>query len=139
MGLAAALAVVFTSATGALAANLTPSFAPPAPWVDVAPVPEAPPVQDAAAVQTLLDDNQSRLSPDGDSYYNRRIKKILKPEGLTGMTSFGHTWARTPRASPSTGCGSSGTARPSTCWATARRCWCCAAKPTWSAPRWTAG
>lgn len=93
LGLVAALAVAFASSPAALAANLTPAFAPPPAWVDVAPVPESPPVQDSAAVQTLLEDNQSRLSPDGDVYYNRRIKKILKPEGLTGLTSFGQTWS----------------------------------------------
>jgi hypothetical protein len=93
LGLIAALAVAFASSPAALAATLTPSFAPPPAWVDIAPVPEAPPVQGAAAVQTLLDDNQSRLSPDGDAYYNRRIRKILKPEGLPGMTSFGQTWS----------------------------------------------
>jgi transglutaminase-like putative cysteine protease len=89
----AALAVCFASAPSVLAASLAPSFAPPPAWVDIAPVPAAPPVVDAAAVQTLLDDNQSRLSPDGDAYYNRRIRKILKPEGLSGLTSFGQTWS----------------------------------------------
>jgi hypothetical protein len=93
LGFVAALAVVFASAPAALAANLKPAFAAPPAWVDVAPVPEAPPIQDAAAVQTLLDDNQSRLGPDGDAYYNRRIRKILKPEGLAGLTSFGQTWS----------------------------------------------
>lgn len=92
-GLIAVLAAVFVGGHGALAANLAPGFAPPSAWVDVAPVPPAPPVVDAAAVQTLLDDNQSRLSPDGDAYFNRRIRKILKPEGLTGLTSFGMTWS----------------------------------------------
>ncbi|MDB5423348.1 MAG: hypothetical protein JWQ29_764, partial [Phenylobacterium sp.] len=81
------------SAPPAAAATLTPAFAPPPAWVDVAPVPEAPPVLDAAAVQTLLDDNQYRIGPEGDAFYNRRIKKILKPEGLAGLTSFGETWS----------------------------------------------
>ncbi len=93
LSLVAALAVVCASAPPARAATLTPVFAAPAAWVDVAAVPDAPPVLDAAAVQTLLDDNQSRLGPDGDAYFNRRIKKILKPEGLTGLTSFGQTWS----------------------------------------------
>ena len=93
VGLVAALAVVCASAPPALAASLAPVFTAPPAWVDVAAVPEAPPVLDAAAVQTLLDDNQSRLDPEGDAFFNRRIKKILKPEGLAGLTSFGQTWS----------------------------------------------
>ena len=92
LGFVAALAVLCAGAT-ASGATPIPAFAPPPAWVDIAPVPQAPPVLDAAAIQTILDDNQSRLGPEGDAFYNRRIKKILKPEGLTGLTSFGQTWS----------------------------------------------
>jgi transglutaminase-like putative cysteine protease len=92
LGFIAVSAALLASAPSTWAATLTPAFAAPPAWVDVAPVPEAPPVEDAAAVQPLLDDNQSRLGPDGDAYYNRRIMKILKPEGLAGLTSFGQSW-----------------------------------------------
>ena len=87
----ASLAFAFVIAAPALAAP-KPSFGPPAKWVQVADVPPAPPAEGAPAVQTLLDDNQSRLTPEGDAYYNRRIRKVLKAEGLPAMTSFSVTW-----------------------------------------------
>jgi transglutaminase-like putative cysteine protease len=58
----------------------------------VAEIPAAPATDDAPAVQTLLDDNQSRLTSEGEAYYNRRVRKILRPEGLLGLTSLGFTW-----------------------------------------------
>lgn len=84
-----ATAVLF--ATSALAAP-RPVFGPPPKWVQVAEVPPAPPAEGAPAVQTLLDDNQSRLTPAGDAYYNRRVRKVLKAEGLPALTTFGVTW-----------------------------------------------
>lgn len=86
-GLAAALLI---SAPGLAAPK--PVFGPPPKWVDVAPIPDAPSATDAPAVQTLLDDNQTRLTPQGDTFYNRRVRKVLKPEGLPGLTTFGVTW-----------------------------------------------
>lgn len=77
--------------TAALARD-KPSFVPPPGWADIAPVPPPPPGDDAPAVQTLLDDNQSRLTPQGDSYFNRRIWKIRKAEGLARFTSLGMSW-----------------------------------------------
>ena len=85
------LCALFALATPALAAP-KPQYGPPPKWVDVAPVPDAPPAENAPAIQTLLDDNQSRLTPTGDSYYNRRVQKVLKPEGLAALTTFGVTW-----------------------------------------------
>ncbi|RAK64925.1 DUF3857 domain-containing protein [Phenylobacterium kunshanense] len=69
-----------------------PQYGPPPKWVQVAEVPPAPPAEGAPAVQTLLDDNQSRLTPEGDGYYNRRVRKVLKTEGLPALTTFGVTW-----------------------------------------------
>lgn len=89
--IAAGLAVALMISGPALAAP-KPVFGPPPKWVDVAAVPEAPPAEGAPAVQTLLDDNQSRLTPTGDTFYNRRIRKVLKPEGLSSQTTFGVTW-----------------------------------------------
>lgn len=89
--IAAGLAVALMISVPALAAP-KPVFGPPPKWVDVAAVPEAPPAEGAPAVQTLLDDNQSRLTPTGDTFYNRRIRKVLKPEGLSSQTTFGVTW-----------------------------------------------
>jgi transglutaminase-like putative cysteine protease len=70
-----------------------PAFGPPPAWVDVAPIPEPPPADGAAAVQMVLDDNQTRLGPDGDVYYNRRVLKVLKPEGLASFKSQTFTWS----------------------------------------------
>ena len=69
-----------------------PLFGPPPAWVDVAPVPPAPPEEGAPAVQLLLDDNQTRLDPAGDAYYDRRVFKILKPEGLTSVKTISMVW-----------------------------------------------
>lgn len=88
---AAGLVAALLISTPVLAAP-KPNFGPPPKWVDVAAVPEAPPAEGAPAVQTLLDDNQSRLTPQGDTYYNRRIRKVLKAEGLSSQTTFGVTW-----------------------------------------------
>ncbi len=75
----------------ALAAD-QPLYQPPAAWVDVAPIPAAP-EEGATAVQVLLDDHQSRLSPAGDAYYSRRVIKISKPEGLAGVKSMSVIWS----------------------------------------------
>jgi len=88
---AAGLAAALLISTPVLAAP-KPVFGPPPKWVDVAAVPEAPPAEGAPAVQTLLDDNQSRLTPQGDTFYNRRVRKVLKAEGLASLTTFGVTW-----------------------------------------------
>jgi transglutaminase-like putative cysteine protease len=84
------LALAALAAAPALAAD-KPAFGPPPAWVDVAPIPDTAP-SDIAATQALLDDNQARLGPDGDTTYNRRVERVLKPEGLRGLTSFGVTW-----------------------------------------------
>jgi hypothetical protein len=88
---ATTLTLAFVIAAPALSAP-KPTFGPPAKWVQVAEAPPPPPADNAPAVQTLLDDNQSRLTPQGDAYYNRRVRKILKAEGLPSMTSFSVTW-----------------------------------------------
>jgi hypothetical protein len=45
------------------------------------------------ALQTLLDDNQSQLSPQGDVYYSRRVVRVGKPEGLSDLTSETISWS----------------------------------------------
>lgn len=79
-------------ATGVFAAD-KPAYGPPPSWVDVAKPPETPTPDGAPALQTLLDDNQSRLSPDGDVFYSRRVVKVLKTEGLSDLTSESFTWS----------------------------------------------
>lgn len=70
-----------------------PVFGPPPAWVDIAPIPDPPTADGAAAVQVVLDDNQARLEPDGDAYYTRRVLKVLKPEGLASFKSQTFTWS----------------------------------------------
>jgi hypothetical protein len=69
-----------------------PSFGPPPAWVDVAAIPPPPSDDGAPAIQVLLDDHQTRLDPSGDTYYSRRVLRILKPEGLTQVKSVTVTW-----------------------------------------------
>jgi hypothetical protein len=89
----AAVGVVQVLLAGSAGASETPAYGPPPSWVDVAPIPEVPPADGAAAVQMVLDDNQTRLGADGDTYYNRRVLKVLKPEGLGSFKSQTFTWS----------------------------------------------
>jgi hypothetical protein len=61
-----AASVAGLSASSALGAP-QPVFGPPAAWVEMAPVPPPPPADGGAAVQMVLDDNQTRLTSDGDA------------------------------------------------------------------------
>ncbi len=88
LGLAAAGLCIAAPALGAP----KPTVGPPPSWVDVAPVPDAQAADGSAAVQTLLDDNQSRLGPTGDAFYTRRALKVLRAEGLSDLTTETFTW-----------------------------------------------
>lgn len=88
----AAVAVVAAIIAAPAQAAPKPNYGPPPKWVQVADLPAPPPAEGAPAIQTLLDDNQSRLTPQGDAYYNRRVRKVLKAEGLPALTTFGVTW-----------------------------------------------
>jgi len=88
----ASILAALACAAPAMAAD-TPAYAPPAAWVDVAPIPPAPPAEGAPAIQLLLEDHQSRLDPAGDAFYSRRVIKILKPEGLAGVKSMSTIWS----------------------------------------------
>ena len=74
-------------------ASTKPSFGAPPAWVDVAPLPDSASATDTPALKTILDDNQSRLGPTGDVFYSRRVIKVLKPEGLSDLTSQTFTWS----------------------------------------------
>jgi hypothetical protein len=91
LSLAAALASAVAIAAPARAAD-KPLFGPPPAWVDVAPVPPAPSEEGAPAVQMLLNDNQTRLDPSGDAYYDRHVFRILKPEGLGAVKTMSMVW-----------------------------------------------
>jgi transglutaminase-like putative cysteine protease len=77
---------------GAAWAEDKPIYAPPAKWVQVAPIPAAPDDPQAAAIQVLLDDNQAMTDAQGIVAYNRRVVRIVKPEGLAGSGSRSATW-----------------------------------------------
>jgi hypothetical protein len=89
--LACSVLAVLACALPALAAD-KPAYGPPPAWVDVAPIPPPPSDEGAPATQVLLDDHQARLDPSGDTFYNRRVIRILKPEGLTGVKSISVVW-----------------------------------------------
>jgi hypothetical protein len=84
-------AVSVVALAGAAWADDKPSYGPPAKWVQVADIPAAPVDDQAPSTQVLLDDNQSQHDGTGSAYYNRRIVKVLKPEGLQGGAR-GVTW-----------------------------------------------
>jgi hypothetical protein len=73
-------------------ADEKPRYAPPAKWVQVAEVPAPPEDPQAPAVQAVLDDNQSLHEADGSAYYNRRVAKVAKTEGLANAGSRTLTW-----------------------------------------------
>jgi len=79
----AAIAVVSVAAS-AVWADEKPSYGPPPKWVQVAEIPAPPADDQAPSTQMLLDDNQSLHDATGSTFYNRRIVKVLKPEGLQG-------------------------------------------------------
>lgn len=81
---AAVAAVSVMALAGASWADDKPAYGPPAKWVQVADIPAAPVDDQAPSTQVLLDDNQSQHDDAGSAYYNRRIVKVLKPEGLQG-------------------------------------------------------
>jgi transglutaminase-like putative cysteine protease len=86
---AVGVALVWTA--GARASE-KPSYGPPPSWVQLAATPETAAPDGSPASQLLLDDNQSRLGPTGDTFYNRRVVKVLKTEGLANFTSQTFTW-----------------------------------------------
>ena len=69
-----------------------PRYAPPAKWVQVAQIPALPDDPQAPAIQAVLDDNQSLHEADGSAYYNRRIARVVKTEGLANAGSRSLTW-----------------------------------------------
>lgn len=92
--LSSLLAVVAAAALAAPACAADKLLFGAAPsWVDIAPIPPAPPADGAPALQVLLADTQTRLDPKGDAYYGRQVYKVLTPEGLGAVKSLGLTWS----------------------------------------------
>jgi hypothetical protein len=73
-------------------ADEKPRYAPPAKWVQVAEIPVLPDDPQAPAIQAVLDDNQSLHEADGSAYYNRRVARVAKTEGLANAGSRTLTW-----------------------------------------------
>jgi transglutaminase-like putative cysteine protease len=90
--LAAIPVLVLALGTEPARADDKPLYAPPAQWVQVAPVPAAPADPQPPAIQTLLDDNQAFADAQGITYYNRRVVKVVKTEGLALSGSRSMTW-----------------------------------------------
>lgn len=87
--LAAALALA--AADLARAAD-KPVFAPPEAWVEIAPIPAVKSQPSGPALETLLDDSQTRYGVDGDEFYNRRVVRIARTEGLAGQVMRDVSW-----------------------------------------------
>ena len=79
-------------AAAAAAAPAQPAVAAPPAWVE--PVRDLPVLatEGAPAVQTVLNDNQSRLSAQGGAYYNRRVWKVTRDEGLRALGTQSLSW-----------------------------------------------
>jgi transglutaminase-like putative cysteine protease len=90
--LAALAAIPVMALAMAAHADEKPRYAPPAKWVQVAEIPAAPDDPQAPAIQALLDDNQSLHEADGSAYYNRRVARVVKTEGLANAGSRTLTW-----------------------------------------------
>jgi len=90
--LAALVAIPVMALALAAHADEKPHYAPPAKWVQVAEIPAIPDDPQAPAIQALLDDNQSLHEADGSAYYNRRVARVVKTEGLANAGSRTLTW-----------------------------------------------
>jgi hypothetical protein len=92
--LAAVAAILACAGLGAASARADdkPIYAPPAKWVQQAPIPAASDEAAPPAIQTLLDDNQAFADAQGITYYNRRVVRIAKTEGLASSGSRSVTW-----------------------------------------------
>jgi tetratricopeptide (TPR) repeat protein len=69
-----------------------PLFAPPPAWVTPTPIPTLAPSTDGSPIQTLLQDHQARLGPDGDAFYSEVALKVLTPQGLAMVASVTQDW-----------------------------------------------
>lgn len=83
MRLAAVAAISVLALSVSAWASEKPSYGAPPKWVKVADVPAVANSDQGPAIQPVLDDNQSLMTPDGLSYYFRRIARVVKPEGLS--------------------------------------------------------
>ena len=88
----AAIPVLLLAGSPSARAEDRPLYAPPAKWVQVAPIPATPDDPQPPAVQALLGDNQTLIDAQGVTYYNRRVSRIAKSEGLAGSGSRSMTW-----------------------------------------------
>lgn len=73
-------------------AEPAPRFAGPGAWVQVAPNYPQKQARDDSAVQMLLYDVQSRLSPQGEETYVRRVRRVRNADGLSEVGSIDTFW-----------------------------------------------
>lgn len=89
----AAITVAMAAVCGpAWAGSATIQYAAPSAWVDIAPVPAAPPATDAPGLQIVLDDDQSNFTGPEDEFYHRRVLKVLRSDAMSGAASPRFTW-----------------------------------------------
>jgi TPR repeat protein len=75
------LAAALLLAGRAMAAD-QPIYGPEEAWVQPISIPQAAAPGDGSPVQFLLVESQTNFLSSGDAYYQRRVMKILSPEGL---------------------------------------------------------
>jgi len=76
---------------GVAHATETPIYAPAPSWVKPVAIP-APARNGASALEVLLEDQQIRFSPDGDSAYEDRAIKIDGQVGLSALGNISFVW-----------------------------------------------
>lgn len=69
-----------------------PRYAPAPGWLKPVAIPASPTGADGAAVQVLLQDQQTRFGPNGDEVYSESAVKILSAEGLSSTGNVILNW-----------------------------------------------
>ncbi len=71
------LAVTAWFGAGSAIAADQPEYAPPPAWVRPIAIPKAAAAPDGAAIQMLLEDQQSYFGPDDDEFYGEGAFRIM--------------------------------------------------------------
>ncbi|HEY3950144.1 DUF3857 domain-containing protein [Phenylobacterium sp.] len=87
-----ALAALGWAWAAAAAAADQPVYAPPPAWVKPLPIPRPSTGGDGGATKVLLDENQSRLAPEGQDYFTETASQVLSPQGLSALGNLQQTW-----------------------------------------------
>lgn len=86
-------AVAALAMAGAAWASDKPQYAPAPDWLKPVAIPVHAAGADGAAVQVLLQNQQTRFGPDGDETYSESAVKILSAEGLSASGNIILNWS----------------------------------------------